>query len=276
MRKTIIISFIYFIALSCSKQVPEMLIYSSKYLKCDDTCLVFSPAKANREHVPTLFLLHGWSGCYRDWNNKYDIQEISNRTGFRIICPDGFYNSWYLDNVDTTQMQWRSFWNKEFLPSIIKKYNLHPESTFITGLSMGGHGAIILYLDHPELFRSAGSMSGVLNLQDTSLKETELAKVIGAYSDDNALYDKESAYNRIEDYISNYPEASTKILLVSCGYEDVYAKCTRDFSDKCHKLGIPHVASYSKAPHSWKYWGYALEEHIWQFDRMLRGENMGF
>lgn len=276
MRKTVIISIISLIIASCTSRVPEMKIFSSNYLKCDDTCLVFTPKKAAKEHVPTLFLLHGWSGCYRDWSNKYDLQEISDRTGFRIICPDGFYNGWYLNNVDASKMQWRSFWNEECLPAMIKEYNLHPESTFITGLSMGGHGAINIYLDHPELYRSAGTMSGVLNLQETSLKVNQISEVLGAYSPDNKLYDTESAVYRLKEYAETYPEASKKILLVSCGYEDPFAVSAREFAKECHELGVPYVETYSKAPHSWKYWGYALEEHIWQFERMLNNKNMGF
>lgn len=276
MRKTIIISLFSLIVLACSAPAPEMLVFSSKYLKCDDTAMVYSPAKAVKEYVPTLFLLHGWAGCYRDWGNKYDLQEISSRTGFRIICPDGFYNGWYLDNIDTAKMQWRSFWDKEFLPAMIQKYDLHPESTFITGLSMGGHGAMNLYLDHPELFRSVGSMSGVLNLQECSLKGSQISKVIGEYSAENNRYNTESALYRLDQYSKEYPEAAKKILVISCGYEDPYALSAREFAAKCKDLSIPYIETYSKAPHSWKYWGYALEEHIWQFNRMLNNENMGF
>jgi S-formylglutathione hydrolase FrmB len=36
---------------------------------------------------------------------------------------------------------------------------------FITGLSMGGHGAMYLSAKHPELFSAAGSMSGVADME---------------------------------------------------------------------------------------------------------------
>ena len=39
------------------------------------------------------------------------------------------------------------------------------KSRAISGLSMGGHGALYLALRHPEVFGAAGSMSGVLNLE---------------------------------------------------------------------------------------------------------------
>ena len=132
----------------------ELIVIESKNLKCNDSLLVFTPENVN-EQTPTLFLLHGWSGCYKDWSNKHDIQEISNRTNFRIICPDGFYNGWYLNNTDPEKMQWRTFFWSELFPMMKEKFNLVPERTFITGLSMGGHGAMNLFLDNPDVFKSA-------------------------------------------------------------------------------------------------------------------------
>ena len=66
-------------------QTKELIVIESQNLKCNDSVLVFTPiqyASNKTQTLPTLFLLHGWSGCYKDWSNKHDIQEISNRTGF--------------------------------------------------------------------------------------------------------------------------------------------------------------------------------------------------
>ena len=245
----------------------ELIVIESKNLKCNDSVLVFTPVNVN-EKTPTLFLLHGWSGCYSDWSRKHNIQEISNRTGFRIICPDGFYNSWYLNNSDPDKMQWRTFFWSELFPMAEKKFNLEPETTFITGLSMGGHGAINLFIDNPDKFKSAGSMSGVLDLQLTTLRDNELAKVIG---DKQERIDSESAINRL-----NALKGKNKPIIVSCGYDDFYVRCTDIFSQRCRYMGIPHVVLLSPGKHSWPYWGFALEEHIAFFQKLMRGDNLGY
>lgn len=259
------------------QQNPELIVIESAHLKCNDSILVFTPqccakVAAEGKAVPTLFLLHGWSGCYSDWSRKHDIQEISNRTGFRIICPDGFYNSWYLNNTDTTKMQWRTFFDTECFPMLKEKFNLVADSTFITGLSMGGHGAVNLFLDHPENFRAAGSMSGVLNLQLTSLRDTELAKVIG---DKKERIDAESAVTRVAEKAQEL-KAMNKPIITTCGYNDVYVCCTDVFSEKCRELDIPHIKILSPGKHSWPYWGFALEQHLWHFTKILKGENLGY
>ena len=46
----------------------DLLVVESENLRCNDSVLVFSPLReGERERdIPTLFLLHGWSGCFRD------------------------------------------------------------------------------------------------------------------------------------------------------------------------------------------------------------------
>ena len=123
--------------------VPEfaragrMIVVESPLLHCNDTILVYSPGGDDQaKDIKTVFLLHGYSGNYSDWSSHMDLQDLSDRTGFRIICPDGFYRSWYIDNADPAQMQWRSFFWKEAWPLLDAAYGLKPDRTFITGLSM--------------------------------------------------------------------------------------------------------------------------------------------
>ena len=104
----------------------QRIIIPSPNLHADDTVLVFIPEQyqdnyaaeycveccGDPDPVPALFLLHGWSGCYRDWSNKSDLQAVADQSGFIIICPDGFYDSWYVNAEDPQMMQWRDFFDK--------------------------------------------------------------------------------------------------------------------------------------------------------------------
>ena len=266
---------IFTVTLSCRGFAKELIVIESENLKCNDSVLVFTPRAENGleiEPVANLFLLHGWGGCYSNWSDKHDLQQISDRTGFRIICPDGFYNSWYLNNSDSSQMQWRDFFHKELYPLMQEKYDIRPESTFITGLSMGGHGAVNIFIDNPDKFRACGSMSGVLNLQLTSLKDKEVKKIVG---DKTERYDSESAVVRIAS-VAEKLKKENKPIIVTCGYGDVYSICSEEFSDKCRELSVPHILMLSPGVHSWTYWGFALEEHLFLFSKILKGENLGY
>jgi S-formylglutathione hydrolase FrmB len=238
-----------------SIEAQERIVIESSNLKCNDTVLVYTPRDkftpsdpAIDGKMPALFLLHGWSGKYSDWSRRADIQHYADKYGFTIITPDGFYNSWYLNNMDSSKMQWRKFFDEELYPLIMERYNLTPEKSFISGLSMGGHGAINIFLDDTTRFMAAGSMSGVLNLHHTRLKETQINEVLGEYSFDNTLFDKSSAINRLENI-----KGGKKMLVISCGAQDPLANSSVEFSEKCDSLGIANTLIMSPGVHSWDY-----------------------
>lgn len=281
MKKIILLALAAILAVPAFAQ--DLVVIHSPNLHADDSVLVFIPRQFERNYaeeycveccgepdpVPALFLLHGWSGCFRDWSNKCDIQKVADESGFIIICPDGFYDSWYVDAGNPEKMQWRKFFDKELYPKIMEKYYLDPEKTFITGLSMGGHGAINLFLDDVSRFKAAGSMSGVLDLAFENGR-LGLESLLGPFVPENERYARESAVNRVD----NDKEAG-KLMIITCGYSDGLLDASRNFCARCKEAGVPYVEVYSPGTHSWVYWDYALRLHLWYFSRILRGENLG-
>lgn len=247
------------------------MIFESQYLKCSDTVLIFKPRTAHSYPTPALYLLHGWSGKYSDWSRKTNIQAVADKFGFIIITPDGFYNSWYLNNIDSNKMQWRAFFDNELYPVLKDRLQLDPARTFITGLSMGGHGAINIFMDDTTRFAAAGSMSGVLDLHETRLKNDQIAQILGPYSAQNNRYNSEGAINRLESL-----KGSKKIVIVSCGAQDGLVACNLAFAKRADELRIPNVFLLSPGVHSWKYWIFALDMHLNIFTHLLDGENMGY
>ena len=282
MKKIMLTALTVLLSLVASAQ--ELVVITSPNLHTNDSVLVFIPQQyaanyapeycvecmGEPESIPALFLLHGWSGCYRDWSNKYDIQQVADESGFMIICPDGFYDSWYVNANDPEKMQWRDFFDRELYPQIMEKFFLNPEKTFITGLSMGGHGAINLFLDDVSRFRAAGSMSGVLDLAYESGR-LGLSELLGPYTPENTRHAEESAVNRVAR-----AKDAGKLMVISCGYGDSLYGASRSFCEACKKEGVPYVEIYSPGTHSWKYWGYALRLHLWYFSRILNEENLGY
>jgi len=250
----------------------EQIVLLSHYLKTNDTVLVFTPQgyQADKSY-PTLYLLHGWSGNYSNWSTRVALQDVCDKFGFILVCPDGFYNSWYVDSSEPDGMQWRQFFDKELYPYIQQRYHTLPDSCFITGLSMGGHGALNIFIDNPARFRAAGSMSGVMDLRQTSLSDSEVAKVLGPFTVENPRFYTESVIHRVEKLRGNQ-----KLLIISCGYDDVYSVHSKELAQKCRTLNIPHILLLTPGNHSWKYWEFALDMHLGMFSRMLDGAHFGY
>lgn len=262
-----------------ASKAQTTIVVESEWLHCNDTVLVYSPAcKDKAKELPTVFLLHGWSGCYRDWSEHMDIQALADETGFRIICPDGFYDSWYVNNADPAKMQWRSFFWEEFWPLMQKRYSLLPDRTFITGLSMGGHGAMNIFLDHPERFRGAGSMSGVLDLKYSGGSKTTIPPIMGATDIEDPKCRRECAVERLGRMyeMCDNKELKQKLIVVTCGQQDTkFFLAAQEFVHKCMELNLRHIAQFSPAKHRWPYWTWAVKQHVAWFGQEYRGEGIG-
>ena len=114
-------------------------------------------------------------------------------------------------------------------------------------------------------------MSGVMDLQQSSLSNSEVAKVLGAFTSENPRFYAESAINRIENL-----QGMDCFLVISCGYEDTYCIHSEYFAQKCRNLKIPHTLLLTPGNHSWKYWDFALEIHLLLFSKIMKGDNLGY
>jgi len=87
----------------------------------------------------TVFVLHGFTGWGRGWTNLYDLAEKYN---FALVFPSG-ENSFYLDS-EATGGKYGTFIGSEFIEYIRKTFShcSSKEDTYISGLSMGGFGAL--------------------------------------------------------------------------------------------------------------------------------------
>ena len=250
----------------------RMHIIDSPNLHCADTLVVYSPQAAELQRgIPTLFLLHGWSGDWKDWESHTDLQALCDRFGFRIICPDGFYDSWYINKTDHTQMHWRDFFWVELWPMIDESYGLDPKSTFIDGLSMGGHGAMNIFLDHPDLFAGAGSMSGVLDLKYSAGSRELIPPMLGVSDIEDPKCVEQGAVHRLERLpLICGEQAGDKLLVISCGSSDLkFIPAAEDFARKCQEMKLKHIALFSPGKHRWEYWVWVLPYHLEFFASQL-------
>ncbi len=124
------------------------------------------PGQPEPEEKPfkTLYLLHGIFGNYTDWVAGTRIQAWAQDRDLCVVMPSGD-NSFYVDNRKTSAL-YGSFIAKDLVDFTRKSFPLSRkrEDTFIGGLSMGGFGAIVNGLQHPETFGHVIGLSAALVL----------------------------------------------------------------------------------------------------------------
>lgn len=212
---------------------------------------------------PVLYLLHGWSGGFSDWNNKMDLGKISDQYSIIIVCPEGGYSGWYLDSPVNNKNQFRTYVGEEVVAWIDTHYSTvrSRNGRAITGLSMGGHGSFYIASQFPDTFGAAGSMSGVMDLTQTRFSN-DIRNLAGMEIIEDL--------NQISNvYQSKMLTPFNSRLILDCGVEDKYIHVNRNMHTNLLSSGIDHVYSERPGTHSWEYWTTTLPHHILFFKQVL-------
>lgn len=253
----IVFAFIYVIVknFSTSPQVPQSYFNS---------CLIFKPDNYDEDKkYPLMFMLHGYSGNQNQWTELADLNAYANKYNFIIVCPDGHYGSWYVDSPFLKESQFETYFFDTLAAEIFDEYNIDKQKIFITGLSMGGHGAMYLFLNHPDFFKSAGSTSGILDLMPFP-ENWEIKDVIGDQANHKENWVKYSAINNLSR-IKN----SHRKIIVDCGTGDFAYDVNKSFRDSCTVHGIDINYIESEGIHSHDYWAKSIPTHFKFFAEMV-------
>lgn len=243
-----------------ASQVDTVRIYSQA-MQRKISALVIAPDSYPNDTIryPTIYLLHGYSGDYLDWFDKGpDLLLLADQHQMIIVCPDGGYNSWYLDSPIDDSSQYETHVAKEVVAFVDTTYRTIPDRTgrAITGLSMGGHGALFLALRHPNTFGAAGSMSGGVDLTyDTDA--WEISEKLGRYEEHPLRWDSLSVVN----LVALRPPDSLA-MIVECGTDDFFFAINQRLHRTLLEQNIAHDYVTRPGGHTWPYWSNALPYHL--------------
>lgn len=147
-------------------KVDTVEVHSRKMGRAVRT-IVISPEKTEGKGAAVVYLLHGYGGNETTWPGlKPELKDYADRENLIFVCPNG-ENSWYWDSPLNEDSQFETFVSRELVSYVDGHYRTLPsrEKRAITGLSMGGHGALWLAIRHQDVFGAAGSTSGGLDIR---------------------------------------------------------------------------------------------------------------
>src|SRR5579862_8389296 len=147
----------------------------SKILKRPVRYCVYIPSGYDagaKEHparrYPVLYFLHGLGDNEQTlfnsggWTLLDDLRNQHKMGDFLIVAPEG-RRSFYINSADGA-VRYSDFFLQEFMPQIEGKYRIRGgrSDRAISGISMGGYGALRFAFAHPELFSAVSAQSAAL------------------------------------------------------------------------------------------------------------------
>ncbi len=215
-----------------------------------------------------LYLLHGLGGCYTDWQYNTTVDSRIGDSPMMIVSADGG-RSYYANSHDNPG---GNRWEDHIIESVVgfvdRTFPTKPDPSgrVIAGLSMGGYGAMMLALRHPDIFGATLSTSGSMYFaaMDHPLGEKYPTELMNSLpSDEYDCFKLAKALKKSGEDLK---------IRFDCGLDDALLGCNQKFHTHLNKLKIPHDFVEHPGQHNWSYWRKRVPEIMSFARKYLKGK----
>jgi S-formylglutathione hydrolase FrmB len=206
---------------------------------------------------PVLYLLHGLSDDHTIWMRRTSIERHAAGMPLIIVMPDGG-RSWYCNDLRPGGLRYEDHIVRDVAGVVDATFSTIPRrsSRAIAGLSMGGYGATMLAMRHPDVFSVAAGHSGVMRLFHAPYPKWQ------SYIDSIAACHPAGTYDLFKLAKKNKVARQKLALRFDCGTEDELIGDNRDFHAYLTRLGFPHEYQEHPGAHTWDYWDLHIRETL--------------
>lgn len=236
-------------------KVDTVDTYSAAMKKNIKAVVILPDSYGNDKSYPTVYLLHGAGDRYSGWVDKVPgIKKYADQFQMIIVCPDGNVTSWYFDSPEDPAWKYETYVGTELVNFIDKNYKTirDRKGRAITGLSMGGHGALYLAFKHQDTFGAAGSMSGGVDIRPFPLN-WDIAKRLGPEDKYPERWEQNAVVNLV------YLLTPNRLAInIDCGKDDFFYNVNIKLHEKLMYNNIPHDFTIRPGAHNWEYWANSI------------------
>ena len=265
--------------IDCNSLNSRILHRSVRY------CVMLPPGyetNANQKY-PALYFLHGLGENEQTllrsggWGLIEDLRQQQKIREFILVAPEG-RGSFFINSADGHD-RYSDFLLTEFIPYTEAHYRIihDRKSRGVTGLSMGGYGALRLAFSHPELFASVSAQSPALITEspqqmDADLRDAgPLAKLLAGVFGNPIDVAHWRANNPFDLARQNRVQIKAVAIYINCGAEDEYgfAEGASKMHQQLLREGVRHEFHLYPGGHDAEYFlthlGETMEFHGHEF-----------
>ncbi|GAA3949770.1 S-formylglutathione hydrolase [Allohahella marinimesophila] len=201
----------------CFEGVWQRYSHVSALCQCEMTFSVYLPpgceshsgAMAPGDRKPALLWLSGLTCTDQNFVQKAHAAAAASAAGCILLVPDTSPRGLNIDGederydlgsgagfyVDATESPWRdgyqmfSYITEEFLTLVAEQLPVSLEHLGVAGHSMGGHGALIMALKRPDLFRSVSAFAPICEPSKCDWGQRAFSAYLGSDQAEWAEYD---------------------------------------------------------------------------------------
>ena len=241
-------------------------------------CVLLPPGYESEptKKFPALYFLHGLGENEQTllrsggWGLIEDLRQQHKIGDFIMIAPEGDA-SFFINSADGRD-RYSDFFLSEFIPYIEAHYRITRDrkARGVTGLSMGGYGALRFAFSHPEVFSSVSAQSAALITESPQQMNADLrdagplSRLLGGVFGNPINVPHWRANNPLDLARQNRAQIKSQSIYINCGAQDEYGFA--EGADKLHRQliaeGIRHEFHLYPGGHSAEYFLAHLGETI--------------
>jgi len=258
----------------CAQSRIDCDALNSRILKFPVHYCVYLPAgydagaaKHPAQRYPVLYFLHGLGDNERTlfnsggWTLLDGLRQERKMGEFLIVAPEG-RRSFYINSADGS-VRYSDFFTQEFVPLIEAKYRIGKgrNNRAISGISMGGYGALRFAFAHPEMFSAVSAQSAALitdspqELDTAARSGAPLGRVLAEVFGQPINIPHWQATSPFLLAQKNAAGLSRMAIYFNCGQDDNYGfeKGAAALHEQLKKEGIKHEYHPYPGDHSFSY-----------------------
>lgn len=259
----------------------------SKVLGAEIKYSVYLPASYvadEDKRYPVVYMCHGYGDDNNSWKDalsSIDQAEKSGASEMIYIFPQAF-NSYYCNRYNGAY-NYMDMFVSDLIPHIDATLRTIPDKDhrFITGYSMGGFGAMVLAIKHPELFCASAPLSMSFRTDEMYIGESkdgwnaQWGSIFGGYdtTGPSRITDYYKAHCPLYQFNANNHEKLDQVhWFLTCGDDEERLLIA---NDTLHVImrdnGYEHEFRVADGAHTSHYWRSALLEVIPMFSFYANG-----
>ena len=246
----------------------EIVAVHSKAMNKDIAVTVITPDSyaEGTNNYNVVYLLHGFGDNNETWTRLGKAAPHTDSHQLIFVCPDGEM-SWYWDSPIDPSYRYETFVAKELIEWVDANYrtNASREGRAITGLSMGGHGALYISLRHQDTFGAAGSTSGGVDIRPFP-DGWDMALRLGTVEERPENWENYTVINMLH----LLPTDGSFKLIIDCGTEDFFYEVNCALHHALLERSIPHDFYVRPGQHNWNYWSNSIQYQLLFFSNYFK------
>lgn len=174
--------FLLIAELPCGATAPQGLIRDASFESVSlgrtvEYTIVLPPVYDSTDtRYGVLYLLHGLGDDRRTWLRHTALARYVAEAPLLVVIPAAG-DHWYVNSALDPNARYEDLIAHDLVEHVDRTWRTIParHGRAIDGVSMGGYGAMMIGLKHPDLFCSVGSHSGVLQWAESDDPSVDIA-----------------------------------------------------------------------------------------------------